>query len=102
MADFYITEYAKLGTDANGKFVLAGFEPNVAEQQISNPATSTQSAALNPLTCFVMIHATAVGHILFGANPTAVITKGRIGAGETRFYGVQPGQSIKIAAINGT
>lgn len=102
MADFYITEYAKLGTDANGKIVLAGFEPNIAEQQIANPAASTQSAALNPLTSFVMIHATAVGHILFGTNPTAVITKGRIGAGETRFYGVQPGQSIKIAAINGT
>ena len=102
MADFYITEYRNLGRDSTGNMIAAGFEPNVTEQQIANPVASTQSAALNEQTSFVMIHATAVGHILFGLSPTAVITKGRIGAGETRFYAVQAGQSMKIAAINGT
>lgn len=104
MADFYITEYHALGADANGRPILCGVEPNVAEQVISNPAASTQATnALNALTCFVQIHATAVGHILVGVNPTAVITKGRIGAGETRFFAVQPGANpMKIAAINGS
>lgn len=102
MADFYITEYAKLGMDAQGKMVLAGMEPNVIEQQIANPAASTQSNALQDTTTFVQIHATAVGHILVGLNPTAVITKGRIGAGETRFIAVMPGKGYKIAAINGS
>ena len=103
MADFYIIEYAKLGMDAQGKMVLAGFEPALVEQPvISSPATSTLSAAFNDSTTFVMVHATAVGHVSFGTAPIAAITKGRIGAGETRFYAVQPGKNIKMAAINGT
>lgn len=102
MADIYITEYVKLGADANGKMVLAGFEPAVAEQIISNPVASTQSSALNALTTFVMVHATASANIKFGANPTAVLTSGHLAAGETRFYAVQQGQAMKIAAINGT
>lgn len=103
MADFYITEYRALGADANGRPILCGVEPNVAEQVIANPVASTQATnALNAQTCFVQIHATAVGHFLVGVNPTALTSKGRIGAGETRFFAVQPGSNtMKIAAING-
>lgn len=102
MADVYITEYVKLGADANGNVVLAGFEPNVAEQIIVGTGSSQQSAALNAQTTFVMVHVKGAtgANILFGTNPTAVITKGHLSGGETRFYAVQPGQSIKIAAIN--
>ncbi|TIU71776.1 MAG: hypothetical protein E5V64_06485 [Mesorhizobium sp.] len=101
MANVFITEYCKLGMDQQGKMVLAGFEPAVAEQVIANPVASTQSSALNALTTFVMVHVDAAAHVKFGANPTAVTTAGHMSAGETRFYAVQPGQSIKIAAING-
>lgn len=101
MADIYITEYVRLGADQVGKVPPVPFEPNVAEQVIANPVASTQSAALNAQTTMVMVHASAAAHIKFGLNPTAVTTAHRLAAGETRFYSVQPGQSMKIAAING-
>ncbi|ESZ60663.1 hypothetical protein NL532_24135 [Mesorhizobium sp. C120A] len=101
MANVFITEYARLGADLSGKIVLAGFEPAAAEQVIANPVASTQSSVLNASTTFVMIHVDAAAHVKFGTNPTAVTTAGHMSAGETRFYGVQPNQAIKIAAING-
>jgi hypothetical protein len=101
MADIYITEYAALARDAHNYHIAAGREPSIAEQKIAATGTTAQSNALNALTAFVMVHATAAAHLAFGTNPTAVVTAHRIGAGETRFYGVPVGQSFKIAAING-
>ncbi|WP_395451179.1 hypothetical protein ACHMW7_16135 [Aminobacter sp. UC22_36] len=102
MADVYITEYATLARDAHNYIILAGKEPAIAEQQIANPVASTQSSAFNAQTAFIMVHASAAAHIAFGTNPTAATTKHRLGAGETRFYGVPVGQSFKLAAINGS
>lgn len=101
MADIYITEYAKLARDGANFHIAAGMEPAIAEQQIANPAASTQSSAFNDQTAFIMVHAQAAAHIKIGTNPTAVTTAHRLGAGETRFYGVPMGKSYKIAAING-
>lgn len=100
MADIYITEYSRLGVDQQGREIFAGLEPAVAEQKISNPATSTQSNALNEQTTFVAITASAAAHIKFGADPTATTGTGYIGSGETRLYAVKPNSSLKIAAIN--
>jgi hypothetical protein len=100
MADIYITEYVKLARDGGNYHIAAGKEPAIADQKISNPATTTQSSAFNALTTFVMVHASAAAHLTFGANPTATTGTHRIGANETRFYGVEPGH--KLAAINGS
>ncbi|GAA4108779.1 hypothetical protein ACFFTN_01385 [Aminobacter aganoensis] len=102
MADIYITEYATLARDGHNYLIAAGKEPSVAEQQIANPATSTQSSAFNAQTAFIMVHASAAAHVAVGANPTAVNNRHRLGAGETRFYGVPQGAGYKLAAINGS
>jgi len=99
MADIYVTEYAELARDIKSFHLAAPLEPCLAVQKIGNPATTTQSSAFNAQTKFVMVHASAAAHVSFGSNPTATTSTDRLGAGETRFYGVVPGH--KVAAING-
>lgn len=96
----YITEYAALARDAYSFHIAAGQEPARAEQAMTISATSAQSAAFNELTGFIMVHTTEVACLAFGENPTALNNRHRLGAGETRFYGVKPGH--KLAAIVGT
>lgn len=101
MANIFITEYAQLG-HAKGEMLIAPLEPAVTNQQIANPVASTASSAVNAGTAFVMVHVDAAAHLAFGSAPTAVTTAHRLAAGETRFYAVIPGTSMKIAAINGS
>jgi len=101
MADIYITEYAEIARDRLDFMIAAGKEPAVAEQVVANPAASVQSSAFNEVTAFIMVHAQAAAHIKIGTNPTAAVTAHRMGAGETRFYGVPAGKGYKLAAING-
>ena len=96
----YITEYRNLARADNGPHVSAGQEPNLAEQQVAIGGTSTQSAAFNARTGFVMIHTDAICALAFGDNPTAVNNRHRMAAGEVRFYGVAPGH--KVAVITAT
>lgn len=96
----YITEYAALARDAFNFHISAGKEPAVAEQVMTISGASSQSAPFNAQTAFIMVHTTEVACLKFGENPTAVTTNHRVGAGETRFYGVNPGQ--RMAAIVGT
>lgn len=96
----YITEYAFLARDGANYHIAAGREPAIAEQTVSVSGTSAQSSAFNAQTRFVMIHASESLHLLFGDNPTAVVTKHKMASGETRFYGVNPGD--KVAAIAGS
>lgn len=93
----YVTEYFALARDGNNHVIAAGQEPAEAEQEIDVSSTSAQSAAFGARTHLVMIHATEAAFLAFGTNPTAVDEAHAIGAGETRFYGVVPGQ--KVAAV---
>lgn len=99
MANAYVTEYVALARDGFNFHIAAGLEPAIAEQKVTY-TTTTQSAAFNALTRFIMVHVDAVSHLAFGDNPTAATTAHRIAANETRFYGVQPGQ--KIAFVTGS
>jgi hypothetical protein len=76
-------------------------EPSVTEQTMTLSASSGQSAAFNAQTSFVMVHAQEAACLKWGTNPTAVTTNQRMAAGETRFYGVPPGKSFKVAGILG-
>jgi hypothetical protein len=96
----YVTEYKALARDGFNFHMAAGVEPNVAEQVRTVSGASAQTAAFNAQTAFVMVHTTEIVCLKFGADPTAVTTSHRMGAGETRFYGVTPGH--KLAAIVGT
>ncbi|MEQ1888641.1 MAG: hypothetical protein ABL951_05605 [Alphaproteobacteria bacterium] len=101
MAFIYITEYAEQARDTKGHLLPAGLEPAITDQRVGNAGASAQSAALNERTKFVMIHADSICSIKFGLNPTAVVTAHRMGAGETRYYGVNIA-SLKVAAVLNT
>ena len=97
MALLDITEYQNLAQDDNGNRIAAGREPSLGNQQVAIGGGSLQSAALGGVTRFVRLHADATCRIAFGVNPTAAATSQRMVAGQTEYFGVQPG--IKIAVI---
>ena len=101
MAAIYITEFNKLGWVGPGdSYVPAPAAPGVAEQTVAIGGTSTQSAAFNTLTRYVMINTDSICSLAFGSNPTAVTTAHRMDASTTRFYVVTAGQ--KVAVISNT
>lgn len=98
----FITEYADQARDRGGNFIAAGMEPCITDQAgITISATSAQSAVFNEKTAFVMIHAQEATCVKFGTNPTAVNTAHRIAAGETRYYGIPPNKSFRVAGVAG-
>jgi hypothetical protein len=97
----FLTEYRDSAKDTGSNFIAAGMEPSVLEQQIVTTSSSQQSAVFNAQTSFVMVHAQEATCLSWGTNPTAVTTKQRMAAGETRYYGVPPGRGFRVAAILG-
>jgi len=100
MAVLYIAEATRVAIDADGKAVQALDTPFLATQNPAIGGTSVQSNAFNAKTRFIEVHTDAICSIAIGADPTAVATAGRMAAGETRIYGVNPGH--KIAVITNT
>lgn len=99
MATLYIKEFAELARDAKGNVIPAGLEPPVAEQVEAIGATSSQSNTLNAATRFVEIVTDANCHYKVGDDPEASTSTAYMAAGQSKFFGVQPGQSMKIAVI---
>ena len=99
MATVYITEYDNMPLDVNARTVPIGLEPAVAYQTVAIGGASAQSSAFNSRTRFVRIATDAICSIKFGTNPTAVATETRLAANQTEFFGVFPGQSMKVAVI---
>lgn len=97
----FVTEYSSLASDTYSQFIAAGKEPALADTSFTVSGSSTQSAVFNPHTSFVMVHAQEATCIAWGTNPTAVVTKQRMAAGETRFTGIPAGKSFRLAAILG-
>jgi len=97
MADIFISEYQRLARDIDGNVIAAGKEPAIAEQTVAI-GTETDSAAFNELTTLVRIHAEAACCLLFGTAPTAAITKKRMAAGATEYFGVLAGHKVSVIA----
>lgn len=95
-----VSEYADLGRDATGQMLSAGLEPSIANQQVANGGASAQSAAFNAKTKFVRLHTDANCRIEFGDNPSATGASKRMAAGQTEYFGVQPG--MKVACTTST
>ena len=103
MSNLYITEYAEQATDQEGRPILAGKEPAIAIQKVAFTTTHGESAAFNALTTFVRLHADGIAGIVFGKSPVATTSNSsRIGSGVTEFFGIQPGQSLKVSAVTQT
>jgi hypothetical protein len=105
MAFVYFTEFSGLGiTVAAGhgaQPAQAPLTPAVAESRLAIGSTQELSAAFNANTRLVLVHTDANCHIAISSNPTASSTKGRMGAGESRFYAVRAGID-KLAVITTT
>lgn len=95
MATAYITEYSNVGP--NGMMALAN--SFVDDQTVAIGAGSVQSNAFNAATTVIQINVDSACSIAFGTNPTAAATNQRLGANETRYYGVLPGSNFKVAVI---
>lgn len=95
----FITEYASLAKDTFDFKIPAGQEPALANTSITISASSTQSAAFNARTSFIMIHAQEATCLAWGTNPTAVTSQQRIAAGETRYVGIPVNAGYKVAGI---
>ena len=98
----FLTEYRDLARDTGHNHIASGMEPSIAEQALTVSGSSTQSAAFNAQTSFVMVHAQEATCLAWGTNPTATAVKQRMAAGETRFVGIPLGKSFKVACILGT
>jgi len=102
MASVYITEFAHQGQDFDSRPMSMPREPRVANQVVVIGAGSVQTAASNPSTTFVRVHAGAICSIEFGTNPTAATSTRRMAANSTEYFSVPKGQSFKMAVITNT
>ena len=106
MAILYITEYAIVGKDTNGRAMQVPQEPPLVEQTIAIGGASVQSNAFNARTALIRVHTDAICSKVIGFNPTATTAKGRMAVNSTEFIAidVQVGnpQPLKIAVISNT
>lgn len=101
MATLFITEFAQEGIDALGRVVPAAKQLPVAEQTVAIGASNAQSSALNANTTIVRLHTDSNCHVKFDSNPTATTSLMRMGAGQTEYFIVPAGSSLKVAVIAG-
>ena len=94
----YVTEYERLARSADGPIVAAGQEPAVANQMLNVSPVADLSTPFSAKTRFIMVHTTEPCHLAFGHLPEASTTAHRVGAGETRFYGVASGHRLSVIA----
>lgn len=99
MATLYITEFLKIGKDANGQFAQAASQPVLAEQTVSLSASSAQSSAVNSQTALVRLCSDVNCFVLFGTNPTATTSKMPLVAFLPEYFVIPSGKSYKIAGI---
>ena len=97
----FLTEYRDMARDIGSNFIAAGMEPSINEQAITLSSSTAQSAVFNAQTAFVMVHAQEAACLAWGTNPTATTVKQRMAAGETRYVGIPPGRSYRVAGILG-
>jgi len=100
MATLYITEFAQAGLDALNNPMPFASAPPKATQTVAITVGSVASAAFNPDTRLVRVHADAICSIEFGAAPVAAATSARMSAGQTEYYSVRGG--MKVAVITNT
>ena len=100
MATAYIREYADIAVTF-GKQAQCGAEPAIADQTVTTSGTSAQSSAFNTNTRLIAISTPAAQAVcvLFGDNPTALVTSLRLPANQIVFFGVKPGQKVALIDV---
>lgn len=95
MAKLYLTEFSALPIDLNLATPQLAKLPGLADQVVTYSG-STQSAAFSASTRFIRVHTDADCHIQAGANPTASVGHAKLIAGQTEYFGVNPGDKLAV------
>jgi hypothetical protein len=91
MASLYITEYGSVGSERTP----IAQSPRVAMQKLTVGA-ETKSAAFQPSTRFIRVHTDAICSIVISTAPTATTSDSRMAAGDTEYFGVNPGDKLSV------
>lgn len=92
----FISEYSRIITDHGNLAVPVPLTPPVAEQSIEIELFSKPSDPFRPQTRFIIVHTDAAVSLAFGASPEANPEFHKLGPGETRPYGVNPGDRLAV------
>lgn len=95
MTTLFITEFS---ARTDGAFQMFGVAPPISEQTVVIGGASAASAAFNPETKLIRVHADVACSISFGTDPTATTGSARLAANSTEYFAVNSG--LKIAVIS--
>lgn len=82
----------------------AAYVPALASANVTYTTSSVQSSVFNVDTSLVRITCDATAYVLFGTNPTALLTSMRLSAGQTEYFTILPANtppytSLRLAVI---
>lgn len=77
----------------------AAFAPALASSNVTFTTSSVQSVVFQQTTTLVRIQCDAVAYILFGTNPTALLTSMRVPSGTVEYYAVAPASVYPYTAL---
>lgn len=93
----YVTEFP--GPPAVSVYYQAVNTPALANQAVAVSGASAQSAVFSSTTKIVRIHADVACHVVVGGtNPTATTNSMKVGANQTEYFVVTPGQRLAVIA----
>lgn len=94
MSKLYISEHATLAQNGTAQVVI---EPALAVQVVDFSGGVASSAAFNAQTNIVRVHADATCSVRFDGS-AATTSYPRMSAGQTEYFGVQPGSKLSVIA----
>lgn len=107
MGTLTVREYKFLGKDprasqkTGGSFAQMVVEPAITSQTVTTGGVSAATSnALNDDTSIVRLSTDTTCYVRFAASPTAVAGDLMLFAGVPEYFGVIPGTSLKVAAID--
>jgi hypothetical protein len=96
-ATCWVSEYSSMVSDASGREVPVALEPALAIQAVTSVDSTTQSAAFNAATRFVIIVCDAQVYFKLGVNPTATTGSHYLPADTETSRGVLPSATMEVA-----
>lgn len=99
MSTMYVSEYADLAYISNGVYVMGGFEPRLAANNVTFTGTPGSSSPFNAKTRYVRLHPDAICSIrITTVGTAAATTDARMIAGQTEYFAVNPGDTLSVIA----
>ncbi len=99
MPNLHITEFERLVPPGSvGGQAPAVTLPPIANKLVAIAGASAQSTAISGNAPLVRLHAEAACHVAVGKNPTATTDHMRMAAGQTEYFGINPGDKIAVIA----